>query len=549
MHTTDTFRHYLQARARRAACTRPTWPFRSLEDLVTSPEGFQLGTATALQRAICRLVDGRPLDELATHPDVVTALGDPGAVAALDGVRPQEWILLAGVRTAKSLFAAACAIYATQTVDVSLVGPSDEIRYSIVSTKKDLAQAIFRHVRYTVENRPALRELLVCEPTKGMVVLRHPTGREIQITVAAGARAGDTLVARWSAGFAADEAPRMIGRSEGVVNLNDSIDALEGRLLPGAQIALIGSPWAPFGPVYDRVIEHEGRPSEDIVVVRARGDMLNPYWWTRHRAERLRRRCERTGSVAYRTDFLAQFADIEEQLIPSDVIDACTRKGPATLPWAEGHDYSAAMDPATRSNAWTWAVADRVGSKKRIVHADERVPGGTPLRPRDVMRDISADLHRYGGLDWCFSDQFAGDFLVDIGAELPPPPDGPGKLDVLVEPWTTKQTTDAFLALRDAMAEGQFEIPDMPQFKKDLRMIKKRVTQSGVSIILPKTADGRHCDYAPVAAKAVHRWLDDTREVPPDPGTPERGNYEARRRMKKAMKAVRGHRSQPWWAK
>jgi hypothetical protein len=41
-----------------------------------------------------------------------------------------------------------------------------------------------------------------------------------------------------------------------VVNLDHQRSSVLGRLLPNAQALYIGSPWAPFGPVYDAVTEH-----------------------------------------------------------------------------------------------------------------------------------------------------------------------------------------------------------------------------------------------------------------------------------------------------
>ncbi|MEY4513135.1 MAG: hypothetical protein RLZZ450_5257, partial [Pseudomonadota bacterium] len=47
----------------------------STEELLTSSVGFGIATASAAQRAVCRILDGEPLAELASHPDVLELVG------------------------------------------------------------------------------------------------------------------------------------------------------------------------------------------------------------------------------------------------------------------------------------------------------------------------------------------------------------------------------------------------------------------------------------------------------------------------------------------
>ena len=93
--------------------------FNGLEDLVTAAEGMGLETATPMQRAICRIADGKPLDDLAKNRDVADSLGI--SLKKLRFVKPgvpRELIILSGIRTAKSLMAASIAIWASQTCDM-----------------------------------------------------------------------------------------------------------------------------------------------------------------------------------------------------------------------------------------------------------------------------------------------------------------------------------------------------------------------------------------------------------------------------------------------
>lgn len=231
----------------------------STEDLLTSPDGFDLHEATPVQRARCRIGDGLPLGELAHDPDVVQMVGGPAALAELvhPEAPPDVLVDLSSIRSAKTMMAACRASRATWVVDTSALKIGEVPRVIFASPKLDRSAVAFRMLR-ALFARPALAGLVISE-TADTLTVRHPSGRPIEIVCVAGGRAAAGFVGDWCAGLVCDEAPRMVGREDGVANLSDILTAIRGRLLPGAQIQLIGSPWAPSGPVYDLVQEHWGK--------------------------------------------------------------------------------------------------------------------------------------------------------------------------------------------------------------------------------------------------------------------------------------------------
>jgi hypothetical protein len=257
---------------------RKRGPAYTLERILSDPEFFGLTTISPLQRAICRVLDGLPVGHLA--PEVAAAFGGPDAVAMLPRERPHEVVILAGIRCGKSLLSAACAVRAALTCDVSSLSVGDVPSVPILSYDKTTAKQTWLHIRNHIQASPTLSAMLIGEPTAEALTLRHPSGRPIEIRITAGSRAAGSLVARWLAGAIFDEAPRMLGVEDGVVNLDEARQAIAGRLLPGAQVIMPGSPWAPFGPVYKMVEEHFGKPSRTRVVVRAPNFVMNPRWWT-----------------------------------------------------------------------------------------------------------------------------------------------------------------------------------------------------------------------------------------------------------------------------
>ena len=502
----------------------------TLEQLVTEPDYFALTTATPLQRAICRASTGRPLGELAAHPDVLQAFGD---VSLLPRTAPKRLVLLGATRGAKSLISAAGGIWMSQTCDVSGLSAGEIPRVSIVSLRLDLADVIRMHLIGNLLARPKLKALLLEDPTQEGVLLRHPSGRAIEIKIVAGARAGATLVARWSAGVIFDEAPRMIGASDGVVNLDDALHAIHSRML--GPIWEVGSPWAPFGPVYNTVMSHEGKPSADVVVCRAPGPAMNPVWWTPERVEALKV----SDPLSYRTDCMVQFADPEETLLPFETLTKiATGTGEARRP---SHEYVAAMDPATRGNAWTLAISTRRAGRRILVKARQWIGSpSSPLDPDAVLKEIATECGAYG-ISAAETDQWSSDALRALARRY--------GLTLVEWPMTHEQTVEAYLDLQRWCARGEVELLNDAAVIEDLKRVQKRVTQGGLAIVLPMTDDGRHCDYAPAVMRSLRRHCQEAVGIKVAPTVSEEAAREQAEIDKRVLERFAPKVPTPSWRK
>jgi hypothetical protein len=495
------------------------------ERLLTRPEGFGLDTATTVQRAVCRLIGGTPYGELRADPDVIEAFG--GEVPA-DGMIPKEILLLAGIRGGKTLTAAAAAVFLSQTCDLTGLGKGDMPRIAILSTMKDQAKQCLQHLKYNITSSPVMRDWLVSDPTSDTVVLRHPSGRPIEVTVVAGSKAGATLVSRWMVGVIFDEAPRISGDEDSVVNLRESRRAILGRMRPGCPIIYIGSPWAPFGIVYEWFLHDFGKPNPQRVVVKATGPMMNPSWWTPERCEELKK----SDDTAYKTDVLAEFADIDEQFFSTSLIESSMRADDKPIAYDQRHHYVATMDPATRSNAWTLTIGDCTGlggasgllPKFRVVaHAQWKAQRGDRLSPKRILGEISSLCEDYH-LDEAHTDQYSADALADLAQDV-----GLTLLDVAVG---KSDKYEDVKNLHTCMSDGRLELPGDALIKKDLQLTKRRVTIDGISIRYQKTPDGRHCDYTPSLALLMR--------FPPEPPEPEHEVLELLEARRRQMNAPSG---------
>jgi hypothetical protein len=477
----------------------------TLERLLTSPKAFGLTRATSIQRAVCRIVQGLPLDDLCEADDELAEVlertcGPAGAascVALLPTTQPLEVYCLCGIRTAKSLICAAIALRAALTVDLDMLLPGEEACVSVVSIKLSKAKIIMRHLKGAL--RGALRPLLARKPTESTIWIRRPQDhRVVRIEIAAGANAGGSLVGDWSAGAIFDEWTRMNGEADlSVINFDDMRKAVLGRLLPGAQLVGVGSPWAPRGPAYETVQAYWGKPSERIVVLRPPAKAMNPAYWTEQRITELR--LSPKGEWVYRTDYLGEFADPESAFFATAELESVIRRSPVHAARDGKSQYFAAMDPAARRNAWTLVIGARIynddGTYKIVVaFARQWLPrAGVPLKPEVVMKDIKAECARYGVRE-VFTDQWSSDAIAALGRHE--------KLTVTVHAMTTAEIVHCYDALRLRVLEGPkaIELHGDPYLRGDLLAVRKVVTNQAVRIALPITSDGRHADYAPPTA-------------------------------------------------
>lgn len=412
---------------------------------------------------------------------------------------PREVVYLASVRSAKTITADAAVFRMTQTVDVSRLGPGEVPRVSLVSLSLDKSKNAFGMLAGALLEDPELSKLVIGDPTADSLLVRHPTGRPIEIKCVAGARAGNTLVANWSAGVVFDEAARMVGSEDGVVNLDDARKAILSRLLPGAQALYVSSPWAPNGPVYDFVEEHWGKPKPNMVVLRGTGPMLNPVWWTPERCEELLA----TDPGAYQTDVMGEFADPESGLLSPVALKASTR--PATQLELEPHPhgvYAAALDPSEGSaggNGWALAIvqvlfsADAEGRTvaryRNVLTREWR--GETP---NECLRRAAVECARFG-LTRARTDQYAAASNADLARQH--------GLVLDIEKTTATTKVEDWTNFATLLHSGALEIAPDPQLRNDLLGVKRKTTQNGITIVLQRTADGRHCDKASALCAAV----------------------------------------------
>lgn len=491
----------------------------TLETVLTHHKLFGLTTASNVQRALCRVADGLPLGDLAADEIVVKAFGGQDAVDALDamsrahhGLGPKELYVVAAIRCGKSLLSAAIAVKIALTIDLTRLrlGKHDKARVSIISVDRDKAGAVMDHLRSATERDDGWLARYVVKkpkPRPDRVLLRRNDGKLVEIVVAAGRKGGSSLVSRWTVAAVFDEAARMQGQEDGVVNFDDSRKAVIARLglIPGAMLVVVTSPWAARGPIYEAVDKNYGHPTIHRVVVCAPGPAMNPNTWTPEacEAERLR------PDGAYETDVLGLFADPESGWLSAVAVNGNTRSAPAVRARPEGtlmYRYVAAMDPGVAGNAWTLVIAgveadpsgDEMKDKYHVALCwQKQGRPSEPLRAREVFAEMAPTLKAFG-ISSVYSDRWSGHLLAEIG-------DLAG-VAVDVSQDAPEQTSKNYSDFRTLLLDGRLELAPDPVFRADLLSVRKKLLPGGAIKYAPMlTRDGRHGDYAPAAVLAIAR--------------------------------------------
>ena len=504
---------------------------RTLLDLVSAPDIGAI-PVSAHQRALCQAVSGGPVQDVPPlvgwGADVAERSGRTYMVGAASVPWPRMVYLIAGIRTGKSFIVAALALRAALTCDLHQLRPAEVARVSVLSLRRDLAAVVREHLEGLLAASPLMRALVVKRDAESVWV-RHPSGRQVEVAVVAGAAAGSAIVARWSAGVIVDEAPRYVGAGEGTVTLEDLIAAARGRLLEGAQMLMIGSPWAARGPVFDAVHRYWHRPSREVLVLRASAPALNPAWWTPARVVEV----QEANPTSYLADVLGEFVELSTDALSSHDIEACRGAYDVLQPGAR-FVHVAAIDPATRLNAWTLVVARRgLDGHVEVALAKQWVPEhGRTLDPDVIVPEIAALLQPYG-VTVLYSDQHLAMALGFVARR--------SGLALVHIPMDQQEKAAIVAELAAKLSLRQVKLPDVAQLVDDLKRVRRIVTsgRTGLRIDLPRTADGRHCDYVPALLLCMRHLA----KPHPEPVTVlDDGGYAKLISKHKRLRLVRGGR-------
>jgi hypothetical protein len=454
--------------------------------------------ASPLQTAILRAADGRPIGDCLTEEETIKFFGCEKSKLGLSV--PLLVVIVAGVRSGKSLLVSVASVCRAMTADMSQLKKHTIPRVRIVCPKAENALETFRHILGAVEGSSGLRSCLFGEPKFSphpSLTLLRLDGRRVQISVGAADSGGLSMRSGWLAGYVLDEAA-LFGESAAgaAVNAEEIIQAAETRLLPGGQGWVVSSPYGPTGLLYDLYTRHWGKPGR-VLVCRASTLAMNP-GFSRDLVEAVR--LEKPDVAAREYD--AEWVDADSAFFEGVLVDKAVRQE-LDVPPKEGSRYLAAMDAGTRGNAWTLVIlrdtrerGDRI-AKLEVSFAYEWVGSRSmPLDPADIFKQMKTKLDPYGIMT-VNCDAYALDPLRSVAKST--------GLRLNEHTFRGEQKTEVFRAVDALLRQGRLELPPVAAVTRDLKAVRRRATAGQILPHLPQTADGRHCDYASSISLGV--WL------------------------------------------
>jgi hypothetical protein len=177
------------------------------------------------------------------------------------------------------------------------------------------------------------------------------------------------------------------------------------------------------------------------------------------------------------------------------------------LPYDPSATYTAAMDPAMRGDGWTltivasWRVLSKELARYSLVCAKEwRGKRKVPLDPDVVFGEIRELLSMYR-ISSVWQDQHNYDALKSSANRA--------GIETMLENSTQSTNVQVHESLKNVMAQGIFDMPNLPTLKADLGNVRMMIGKGGgPRVEIPHVGD-RHCDFAPSLTLAISKlvWI------------------------------------------
>jgi len=170
---------------------------------------------------------------------------------------------------------------------------------------------------------------------------------------------------------------------------------------------------------------------------------------------------------------------------------------PSDLPPVPYGAYSAAIDTAGGSstgNAWSLVIIQAVRLQGEVGYRVACVREWRTLAPDLIWHEVAGVCFIYA-IKTIAVDQHAASQNTVLARQA--------GLTAQSQPWTASNKIELFTNAATLIHLGKVELHPNKQFIRDLLSVKKRATARGYEIVLPRTADGRHADYAPAFVMAL----------------------------------------------
>jgi hypothetical protein len=320
----------------------------------------------------------------------------------------KELWISAGRRSGKDSIASVLAAHLAATFnDGHLLRPGERALVMCLATDRDQAKIVLNYTRAFFDSIDMLR---------GMVVRETANGFELdnQVDIAVVTNSFRAVRGRPILAAIFDEVAFWRDENSATPD-EETYRALRPGMasLPSSVLIGISSPYRKAGLLYRKFREHYGKPSDDVLVIKAATRQLNP---TIDRA--IVDKALADDPQAAKGEWMGEFRDDIAAFVTQEAVDLCVSPGVLERPRVTGEKYSAFCDPSGGvSDAMTLAVAHSEKSAERTVAMLDVVREiRAPFAPDDAVREFVVVLRSYG-IRSVRGDRYGAEWVRDAFAK------------------------------------------------------------------------------------------------------------------------------------
>jgi hypothetical protein len=253
--------------------------------------------------------------------------------------------------------------------------------------------------------------------------------------------------------------------------------------LPGAVLVGISTPYRKAGLLYNKWREHFGKDSDDVLVIQAPSDLMNPSI-----DKAMIAAAYEDDPAAAAAEYGAQFRSDIESFLPLKTVEACIERGVISRPPKPGVHYFGFADAAsgTGKDSFVAAIAHREAEEIVLDLAHEIKP---PFNPQSAIAE-SASLFKNYRIGRVVGDKYAAGFVVE-GFQK----------NGITYAYSERDRSQIYLEALPTLTSGRAKLLDNKRMVTQFAQLERRTSSSGKDRI--DHPDNQHDDVANAVAGAL----------------------------------------------
>ena len=253
--------------------------------------------------------------------------------------------------------------------------------------------------------------------------------------------------------------------------------------IPDSMLVAISSPYRKSGLLYEKWKAHYGKESDDVLVIQATSQQLNPLLDAAMIAQEIE-----ADPAAGAAEWLGQFRTDIASFIDISMIESCVDPGVAVRPPRQGTRYTAFVDVASGSGQDSFTVAVAHKDKDDIV-LDLCHAIAPPFNPQSAVAEVAALLKGYG-VKACVGDKYGAGLTVEMFAK-----------EGLRYSYAERDRSQIYCECLPLLTSGRARLVENRKMMLQFASLERRVSSGGRDRI--EHPDRMHDDLANAAAGAL----------------------------------------------